>query len=401
MQRIDPVTGVITETLPALHPSPEDRCGELKADVAKHGHRSKNYRMSAYTGCWGVQAGGIWFNNLDFLDKSWVPQKMTICWNDMNLFGIKVIYTNGKEILNGVEGSQFKTRSWNFGKDEFTTSIKIGSHDDTADITSPAYVDELAIASNKDVSTYAAPSPRPNKNWKTHSMSPGAGWDIRGFYGSYHPTAGLQQLGVIWGNEKPGDLSLEPGFSLYQESAGAISVGKLRDATLKHSTKGATFRLSIFAGDSSSILDDTSEIFNSLDSIDKTWKIQTLTAYFDAATTSILTGLQVDYTNGKQLKHGKCEGAETEQWSAAGARVKEVSILATGQQPAKCMGFTLSVVKNNQLDLAKINKKSTDTVSVLSSTPQRSSSEQWSIVGFVGTSGKAGIERLAVVWGKE
>ena len=129
--------------------------------------------------------------------------------------------------------------------------------------------------------------------------------------------------------------------------------------------------------------------------------MQKLTAYFDTTMTGILIGLLVDYSNGKQLKHGKCEGTVTEQWSAPGVCVQEVSILATRQQPAKCLGFTFSVVKDNQLDLAKISKKGTDTVSVLSSTPQRSSSEQWSLAGFVGTAGTSGIERLAIVWGKE
>ncbi|CAO2650018.1 Nn.00g013100.m01.CDS01 [Neocucurbitaria sp. VM-36] len=401
IQRIDPATGLVTESIPLLHPSPDSQCGEVKASVAKYGHRSKNYRMSRYTGCWGPQPGGTYFNNLDFLDNSWVPQLMTIYYDDTNLFGLKLRYTNGREIVNGVEGPQYKSRTWGFSKGEIIKSVMMEAHQIGPETNGPSCIDLIALASNRAIGLYASPSRRTYKYWGVMELSPGDDWDLRGFYGSYHPTSGLQMLGVIWSNEKPGDLSLNPGFSLYQEKAANIAVEKLRDATLKHSTKGADFRLSVLAGDSSSVMRQSSQVFNALDSIDKTWKIQSLTAYFASSTNGILNGLQVDYSNGKQLKHGKCEGAETEKWTTSGSRVQEISMLAASQQPSMCMGFTLSVVKDNVLDLVKVYKKSTEAVSVLTSTPKRTSSEQWSLVGFVGTAGTDGIERLAVVWGKE
>jgi len=222
--------------------------------------------MAEYAGCYDVQPGGTYFNNLYFLNSSWQPENMCVFFNSNNLAGIKVLYTNGQSILMGNETS--KTRSWIFRKDEFTQSVKITAHDTDKD--SPALVDSIALSSNFDIYVYAAPSPSPRMLWKTYSLSPGVGWDIRGFYGSYHPQIRLQQLGVIWGNEKPGDPSLQSGVPLYQEGARDINVEELLESTLKHTMKGKDFRLSLLAGDSSSKLGDTSTVFNSLDSIDKT-----------------------------------------------------------------------------------------------------------------------------------
>jgi hypothetical protein len=86
--------------------------------------------------------------------------------------------------------------------------------------------------------------------------------------------------------------------NLYQEGAGEIPATKLRDAILKHASKGDDFRLSKLAGDTSNNFGNASEVFNALDSIDKSQKIATDTAYFDIVTIGIFKGIQVDFNNG-------------------------------------------------------------------------------------------------------
>lgn len=370
----------------------------------KHAHRSSNYRLSQFTGSSSLPAESTFFNNMDFLNNTYIPKNMIMYFNDKNLYGIKVQYTNGKDILNGVEGPQFVAREWSFGEKEVVQTVKLISHANSVSGTPGygVYIDGLKLASNVDIATYIASAPRHDQQkFSTITERPaGVGWDVRGFFGGFNPTSGMQMLGVIWSNEKPGDLSLVPGYSLYQEGAANIRATELREASLKHANKGDQFRLSKFAGDTTVNIFDGNQVFSTLDSIDKTWKVQTITAFFNTAVEDALMGIQLDYTNGKQIKHGKCDGTETEKWVAAYASVKAVSIAMSVRQPGKCMGLTLSIVNNGQLDLVKFLKTSAETKNVLLSAPQGTASESWSFVGFLGSGGLAGVDGLAVVWSK-
>lgn len=134
-----------------------------------------------------------------------MPKSITIYSDDYHLFGIKTIYNDGREILNG-DDKGLQPTTVDLVAHEKIDGVKIESHSSLG-MNSIAYIDSVTISSTVP----GQPGPTINERTITPSKqsgsyvhsrdekSPAEGWNLRGFYGSYSPGAGIQQLGLVWG----------------------------------------------------------------------------------------------------------------------------------------------------------------------------------------------------------
>ncbi|XP_014562071.1 hypothetical protein COCVIDRAFT_22035 [Bipolaris victoriae FI3] len=194
-------TGKVTPTLPSIYPEFD----ELRASISKHASRYEQFRLSGYLGDDLPQPGSVFFNSLDILEDTWMPKSITIYYDNYHLFGIKTIYNDGREILNG-DDKGLQPTTVDLVAHEKIDGVKIESHSSLG-MNSIAFIDSVTISSTVP----GQPGPTINERTITPSKqsgsyvhsrdekSPAEGWNLRGFYGSYSPGAGIQQLGLVWG----------------------------------------------------------------------------------------------------------------------------------------------------------------------------------------------------------
>ncbi|KAF5847640.1 hypothetical protein GGP41_000326 [Bipolaris sorokiniana] len=203
-----PAPNPTSEQLPSIYSAgdAEKTFDELKASISKHASRSKEFQLSRYLGDDLLKLGSVFFNSLDILEETWMPQSITIYFNDNSLLGNKTVYNNGREILNGDE-NDLEAGTVNLVAHEKVNCVNIKRHAHSLNMGGDIYIDSVVILS-------IVPGQHgPNINHRSivalnlagevahvrEEKSPAEGWNLRGFYGSYSPGARLQQLGLVWG----------------------------------------------------------------------------------------------------------------------------------------------------------------------------------------------------------
>jgi hypothetical protein len=129
-------------------------------------------------------------------------------------------------------------------------------------------------------------------------------WDLKGFYGSFdEEKKAFAQLSPVWGRaalDAPGS-NAPPLFDTDSWATVLSWPSSVSDCLRPYLSWGNTYRLSKPIG---SLEQTTGQPFNALEHIKPSWVIAK--AHFFFLDSSVLSGIAVEYTNGKQLQHGKC-----------------------------------------------------------------------------------------------
>lgn len=135
------------------------------------------------------------------MTRQYPPRHFTIIYNDRNLYGIRVQSTERTTVLCGV---QQHAQEFVLEDREFVHQIKIDAHNRTPPGgEGKAHIDQVMLASTDDTFTVTPPNRFEQQPASIELKAPeGKGWKLRGFYVSYVAASGIQQLGVIWGNEQ-------------------------------------------------------------------------------------------------------------------------------------------------------------------------------------------------------
>ncbi|KAH8807212.1 hypothetical protein F5884DRAFT_899650 [Xylogone sp. PMI_703] len=315
----------------------------------KYGHKSANWRIGQINGRSKHPVKEQSFNDLDVLDKTYVVSRITVWYDDTRIVGVQLKYQNGQVIPHGSTDGSNQSVSYDFQFQEKVCFIGLESHTDT---TRNIWVDTMHMGSTLNIWVVEPPKRfKDNKKFEIKAPRPSGNdsWDLKGFYGSFDPKEkGFTQLGPIWGKEAV-DEPTPAACSLFD----AVTWPTVQDWPLSivdsmkfHHHRGDNFRISPLHG---LLANSIGTPFNALDSIDTDWIFKKASFFFiEFSGSVILSGVSVDYMNGKQLQYGKCNPSAKSiiSWEP-GLNKREVVVgIATSIQkkeggPQYCLGLRL------------------------------------------------------------
>lgn len=252
------------------------------------------------------------FNDLEVLDKTYSVTNITVWHDNKRLVGIQLLYQNGQVLFHGVKDSGYQSSSFNIDSSrknnpERVNLVWLEAH---ADAAGRAWVDTMRVVTPQDL-FIVEPSERLkyNNSFELKATRPKSSddWDLKGFYGSFDPSEkAFAQLSPIWGRAAVDD-PMPKSLALFEPEAWssvlAWPIASI-DGLTGHVHRGDKYRLSHPRG---GLSNTTGKLFNALDHIDESWEIKKTYFYFNnLGDMSVLSGVAVDYTNNKQLQHGKC-----------------------------------------------------------------------------------------------
>lgn len=315
----------------------------------KYGHKAANWRIGQINGRSEHPVKEQSFNDLDVLDKTHVVSRITVWYDDTRIVGIQLNYKNGQVIPHGNTDGPNQSVFYDFQFQEKVCVVGLESH---ADASGNIWVDTMRMGSTLDVWAVEPPKRfKDNRRFEIKAPRPSGNenWDLKGFYGSFDPKEkGFTQLGPIWGKEAA-DEPTPVAYSLFDAATWPTVEDwplSIVDSMKFHHHRGDNFRLSPLHG---MLTNSTGTPFNALDSVDTDWILKKATFFFiEYSSLVILSGVSVDYTNGKQLQYGKCNPSARSiiGWEPGLNKQELVVGIATSIQkkegcPQYCLGLRL------------------------------------------------------------
>ncbi|KAH0174052.1 hypothetical protein KCU67_g971, partial [Aureobasidium melanogenum] len=452
-----------------LYQSGQPTCDLEKRVNVQYGHLARHWRIDSINGQSITPPYAQQFNDLEVLHKTYTVANITVWYDNKRLVGIQLLYQNGQALFHGIKDSSYQSTSFNVnsGPKDDPDRVNLVWLEAHADDTGKAWVDTLRVLSSRDL-LVVEPTERLkyNTSFELKAAKPKSGgdWELKGFYGSFHPSEkAFAQLSPIWGTTAIDD-PVPKAMPLFESAAWPSVLSwptSAIDSLSSHLTKGDKYRLSHPRG---SLANTSGRLFNALDHIDESWVMEKADFYFsDLEGTSVLAGIAVDYENGKQLQHGNCNPRMLVQtWNVAdqkNARAVGISSCFKERSGQSQCSLGLRIFfesdgeaenpKEEQPAVAKPgpetspqsttpsdgSKSSTGSVAAPESVPpkrkivkktdlwfsgplgnredylwkleaasqnpsQEELSENWTVKGFMGQAGVDCIETIAVVWGR-
>lgn len=168
----------------------------------------------------------------------------------------------------------------------------------------------------------------------------------------------------------------------------------------EHASKSATLRLSPLVGNPSTT--NGGSTFNDLDTIDESWIPNNVYLWHNGR---ILTGTSMSYTNGRTIRHGRCEGTRDDTSIGSvmddGRRngLIDAHLKAAPESPwgfSVVNWFEMYPISGASARIKPDGRSSGGEHSFYTTAP----APGWTVRGFWGQVGDA-FDRLGVVWGKD
>ena len=351
-----------------------------------------------------ISTGATFFNDLEDMELGTRPSELRLWTGDEKIKGICVVYTNGKELSHGKkEDNPQHVLKLNF--DEVITELEVHVVKGAEDKLS---VVAIAVATSKcNILTAGTKS-----GGKTYafSMADHRPWSFRGFFG-FTFSDGFEDLGIVWGKDIPAAATstvqmppaknlLGMGPSLQEKTKKAMSETK----PTEHFYLGDC----VLTGSPSS----SANSFSALDAIVGFSKIRKMAF---SASSGRLSGLKVEYSDGKQLTHG-AYSQDQEVWNCEVKAPIVAAKLTVGKTMAMPDPFidTVELVcgdENGELPLWPLDVSTIrylgdhteadklDVVSKLTEQAPRLARANWTLRGFYGEESQGLITRLGLIWG--
>ncbi|RYN29788.1 hypothetical protein AA0112_g7086 [Alternaria arborescens] len=381
-----------------LHP-------RVQSSLSQYAYQAGDYRMQNVSRDHDIiSTGAAFFNDLEHLTPGMRPTELQLWCNDQALQGICIKYGQKIEKSNGKrDGNPQHVLQLQF--DEVITELEVYV------ARTPAHklsVTGLTVATSKcNIMTAGVKS-----GGKKHSfaMADHSQWSFRGFFG-FTFADGFEDLGVIWGKDispeqtnavprAPTNNLLKMGPSLQEKTKKVMSETKPTE--------------SFYLGDcvSTGIASSTVTTFSSLDTISAASKINKISF---CRSSGSLSGLKVDYTDGKNATHGAYD-EKLEPWSCevkAPIVAAKLSVSKTISKPNPFLD-TVELVCGEAngglpiwpLDVVTIRclgdhsvEDQMEVVSVLAEQAPKLGRANWTLRGFYGEQSGEVITRLGLIWG--
>jgi hypothetical protein len=381
-----------------LHP-------RVQSSLSQYAYQAGDYRMQNVPRDHDIiSTGAAFFNDLEHLTPGMRPTELQLWCNDQALQGICIKYGQKIEKSNGKrDGNPQHVLQLQF--DEVITELEVYVARTPANKLS---VTALTVATSKcNIMTAGVKS-----GGKKHSfaMADYSQWSFRGFFG-FTFADGFEDLGVIWGK----DISPEQTNAVPRAPTNnLLNMGpSLQEKTKKIMAETKPTE-SFYLGDcvSTGTTSSTVTTFSSLDKISAASKINKISF---CRSSGILSGLKVDYTDGKNATLGAYD-EKLEPWSCevkAPIIAAKLSVSKTISKPNPFLD-TVELVCGEAngglpiwpLDVVTIRclgdhsvEDQMEVVSVLAEQAPKLGRANWTLRGFYGEQSGGVITRLGLVWG--
>ena len=351
-----------------------------------------------------ISTGASFFNDLDNLKPGSRPRELRLWSDDKKIKGICIAYTGDDEIANGKrEGNPQHVLQLQI--DEVITELEVHVVKTTEDKLT---VTAIAIATSK-CNILTAGNKSGGKTY-SFSMADYHQWSFRGFFG-FTFDEGFEDLGVVWGQDtatsatstvqmSPAKNLLGMGSSLQEKTKKAMSESK----PAEH------FYLGDCVSTGATALPANS--FSALDTIVAASKICKIAFSVSAGR---LSGLKIEYSDGKQLTHG-AYSQDREVWNCEVMAPIVAAKLTVGKTVRTPEPFvdTLELVcgdANGELPLWPLDvstiryigdhteEDKLEVVSKLTEQAPKLGRANWTLRGFYGEENLGIITRLGLIWG--
>ncbi|CAH0027028.1 unnamed protein product [Clonostachys rhizophaga] len=388
-----------TNETPDIHPS-------IRCSVSQLSYRADEYRMqSLLKDKNSISPGAIFFNDLEHLEPGARPGELRL-WQNDKIEGLSVVYTTSKEIAHGKrEGNPQHVLQLEY--DEAITELEVYISKSDGNKLS---VQGMAVATSK--CNILASGTKAGCTIHRFSLTDLRQWSFRGFFG-FTFDDGFEDLGIVWGKDV-----LKAATATVQAPAAKrfLGMGPSLQEKTKQALSGTSPAEHFYLGDCVSTGSQSTPTemnsFSALDTIVGTSKITKLSF---SASAGRLSGLKVEYSDGKQLIHG-AYAEEREVWNCQLRGPIIAAKLTSGKTITAPEPFidTVELVCGDEtgqlplwpLDVSTIRylgdhteEDRLEVVSKLVEQAPKLNRANWTLRGFYGEESAGLITRLGLIWG--
>ncbi|KAM0425738.1 hypothetical protein ACHAPT_008986 [Fusarium lateritium] len=382
----------------------------LTSSLGRHKTKSKEFDMGdTWSGVDDPGKGGIFFNCLDHINKTWIPREIAIWVKDDLVRGLKVYYTNGSELVHGkCEGDASKSI---YIINENSHSVIQLVLEAAEPPNSMARVTGFQLTLNNCYSEEYPELGRSvatlqNPATVTLSQPTNGFWSFRGFWGSATTYGGgFLALGAVWGLDDPSahqqsttqpSLPSGPVGPDYQMFMGRPLPDDAIATANAYRTKAGKYCMSTFIG-TTEIDKEKVVYFNDFGPLKDSHQVESITFHLDSQ--EYLTGYTTRYLDGPAIQRGAYP-ADALQGQGPGkeARWTKVQLALArrenGDKVVDFVGVTNILEEEDQWSAQSGDRIETTVLS--------RPDANWHLVGFWGYHLKdlSGITHLGAIWYK-